>query len=120
MNAVDEYIARFDAETQRRLKIIRAAGFDVFKDAEERIYFSMPTIKADGKDLLHYAAYKKHISLIVGYEMVPILKNNYPDYGYTRATIQFLHTEPFPEEIIYEICVMISHFSPGGIFYENR
>ena len=120
MNTVDEYIARFDAETQRRLEIIRAAGFDVFKDAEERIYFAMPTFKTGGHDVLHYAAYKKHISLIVGYDMVPIIKENYPGYGYTRATIQFLHTEPFPEEIIYEICVMISHFSSGGVIYEKN
>ena len=114
MNEVSQYISRFDAETQRRLEIIRATGFKVFKDAEERIYFALPTFKSNGRDIMHYAAYKKHISLIVSYDMVPILKQNYPDYGYTKATIQFLHTEPFPEELIYEICVILTHFSTGG------
>ena len=112
MNPVDTYISKFNPETQRRLEIIRAAGFQTFDDPEERIYFAMPTFSAGGKDVLHYAAYKNHISLIVGYEIIPLLMATHPNYSYTKATIQLPHADPFPEELIREICAMANHFYP--------
>ena len=112
MNTVDEYISKFDQETQRRLEVIRAAGFEIFNSPEERIYFAMPTFKSNGKDIMHYAAYKNHISLILGYEIIPMLMATYPNYSYTKATIQLPHSDPFPEELVREVCAMANHFYP--------
>ena len=75
MSDIDAYIMRFSPEVQQRLLTIRRITFDVFGDIGERVYFGIPTVSMAGKDILHYAAYKHHISLIVGYDWADFLKN---------------------------------------------
>jgi uncharacterized protein YdhG (YjbR/CyaY superfamily) len=94
---------QFSPEVQRRLFYIRSIGFDVFHNAEERIYHRVPTLKFNGKDVLNYGAYKDHITLWLGYPMIDYLKNEYPQYNYTKTTIQFTHLDCFPNELIREI-----------------
>jgi len=86
---------------------------NVFQKIDERIYFGIPTLSIDGKEILHYAAYKDHISLIVGYDWVDFLKNQYPQFHYTRATITFQHKDPFPDDIIQVICELIKQGHSG-------
>ena len=111
---VDAYIRQFGPEVRRRLEVIRATGFEVFAGAEERIYFAVPTFKVNGKDIMNYAAYKSHVSLIVGYDLIFLLKDKYPQYQYTRATIKFPNTEAFPEELVREICVFLYYSLSGA------
>ena len=113
MANVDSYIMKFDPEVQRRLKIIRSAGLDIFQNAEEKIYHAVPTFIANGKDILNYGAYKNHITLYIGYELVHILKNKYPQYQYTKSAMKILNTDNFQDELIQEICVMLYHFMDG-------
>ena len=107
MNNVDNYILRQDFEAQHRLMLIRSIIQDLIPGAHERLYYAIPTISINGKDALHYAAYKKHISLIVGYDFVEYLMKHFPQYQYTRATVKFPHKDDFPIDFIEEVCKMI-------------
>ena len=108
MSDVDFYIMRFNPEVQQRLTKMRRTIFDVFKGINERIYYGIPTISNDSNEIImHYAAYKGYISIILGYGWVDFLRNQYPQYQYTRATIQFQHKEPFPDEVIQAICELL-------------
>ena len=117
---VDAYIARFDPEVQRRLEIVRSVGFEVFQNASERIYFAVPTFTSNGRDILNYAAHKKHISLHIGYDLVFMLKDKYPNRSYTKSTIQLPHAEAFPEELVLEICVMLNYFYSNGMVTNEK
>jgi len=101
---------QFPDEIQTRLFAIRSIGFNVFPNANERIYHRVPTFATGGRDVINYAAYEDHITLWVGYEMVDFLKNAYPECKYTKVTIQFPHDEDFPVELVREICEMVENF----------
>jgi len=107
INDVEFYILKYNAEKQDRLFKIRSAVFEKFPNASERIYYGIPTVELDGKIILHYAAYKNHISIIVCYELAALLQEKYPQYQYTRATVIFTDNKPFPYEFIKEICTML-------------
>lgn len=116
---VDYYIMKYDGAKQERLQKIRAAVKLKNSDATERIYYGIPTVELDGKIIMQYAAYKKHISLLVGNALPIILKEKYPQYSYTDYTVIFLDNEPFPESFLMEICGMLAQLS-GEDFYAKK
>ena len=118
MPDVDSYIAKFGPEIQERLMAIRFTALDIFQNVEEKIYHAIPAFMLDGKDILNYGAWKNHISIHLGYEwkiywenrandLMSFLKEKYPQYNYTKFTIQFANKEPFPLELIREICELL-------------
>jgi len=101
------YIMKYNHEKQERLLKIRSIMFEKFPNATERIYFGIPTVDMDGKIILQYAAYKKHISLIIGSDFSTLLQEKYSQYNYTDYTVLFPDNEPFPEDFIKEVCGML-------------
>lgn len=95
---VEFYIMKQSADKQERLQKIRSAVFEKNPNAMERIYYGIPTVETDGKIILQYAAYKNHISLLVGNILPAILKEQFPQYKYTDYTVVFPDKEPFPED----------------------
>ncbi len=108
---VDLYIVKFNSDKRERLLTIRSAIFERYPKATERIYYGIPTVEADGKIILQYAAYKAHISLLVGKILASVLKEKYPQYDYTDYTVVFPDKKPFPADFIKEICGCLENFS---------
>ena len=104
---VELYISQFSPKVRQRLLAIRAIGFDVFGDADERIYHRVPTFSISGTDILNYGAYKDHITLWIGYNMVSFLKNIYPQFNYTKVAMKIFNDDDFPDELIREICELL-------------
>lgn len=115
---VNFYIMKFEPEVQKRLMEIRFTALDIFQDVGEKLYHGAPSFTLDGNTIMDYAAYKKHISIILAYwwktdweersrEIMDFLKTNYPQYGYTQYTIQFPHKDDFPYELIKIICNLL-------------
>lgn len=113
---VDLYILKHDAEKQRRLLAIRSAVLEKHRDATERVYYGIPTVEIGGKIILQYAAYKKHISLLVGNILPAIFKEKYPNYSYTDYTVVLPDKEAFPEDFVKEICGTLGQLT-GEDFY---
>ncbi|MEV6417802.1 DUF1801 domain-containing protein [Kribbella sp. NPDC051718] len=61
--SVDEYIATFPAEVQEILEQVRRTIHGVVSGAGEKISYQIPAITLDGKSLLYFSGWKKHISL---------------------------------------------------------
>ncbi len=59
---IDEYIASFSPEVQSILEKIRSTIREAAPEAEEKISYQMPTFALMG-NLIHFAAFKKHIGL---------------------------------------------------------
>jgi len=115
---VIHYIMKFEEEIQKRLMEIRFTALDIFQGVEEKLYYGAPSFVLEGKDIMNYVAYKNHISIILAYswkadwetrmrELMDFLKRDYPQYGYTKCTIQFPHKEPFPYKLIETICKLL-------------
>ena len=67
--SIDEYIALQDDGVRERLNEVRAVLRDALPEAEERISWSMPTYWK-GRNIIHFAASKKHLGLYPGDEAV--------------------------------------------------
>jgi uncharacterized protein YdhG (YjbR/CyaY superfamily) len=101
-NKVDEYIARFPIETQKKLEQIRKMIKKTAPDAVETISYSMPAFRLNGP-LVYYAAFKNHIgfySLPTGNEA---FKEELSVYKTGRGSVQFPLDKPIPLGLISEI-----------------
>jgi len=95
---IDAYIAGFPVEIQVPLKEIRAAVKKAAPALEETIKYDMPTFMLNGKNLFHFAAYKKHI----GFFGVPA-EMDYAPYKTGKGSVQFPLDQPMPVELIRKI-----------------
>ena len=63
ITSVDEYISAFPNEVQEKLEEIRKIAHEIAPNADEKISYGVPTITLNGKYLVYFAGYKKHISI---------------------------------------------------------
>ncbi len=101
---VDEYLAALPDERRAVLEGIRATIRAAAPDAAELIAYQMPAYRADGRFLVSFAAFKRHLSLFpasdavvaaVGKELEPFLAE--------KATIRFTTDDPIPPELVTRI-----------------
>lgn len=71
-------------------------------DAIGKISWSMPTYWKK-RNLIHFAAFKKHIGLYPGPEAVEAFADKLKEYKTSKGTIRFPFDKPLPLELIGEI-----------------
>ena len=99
---VDEYIAAQDEKVQPRLNELRAVLQAALPDAEERISWSMPTYWR-GRNIIHFAASKKHVGIYPGGEATTEFADELADYDVSKGTIRLPYDQPLPVELIGHI-----------------
>jgi len=101
-STIEEYILSQPEEVQGRLRQIDTAIKNSIPDAQEKISWSMPTYWK-GRNLIQFAASKKHIGLYPGPEAVETFAGRLTDYKTSKGTIQLPYSKPLPLELIGEI-----------------
>lgn len=101
-NPIDAYIAQFPPDVQDKLLSLRAAIREAAPDAAEKISYQMPTFHQHG-NVVHFAAFKDHISLFPGSSGVDAFSHRLTAYKTSKGTIQFRYDEPLPLELVKEI-----------------
>lgn len=104
MNPIDVYIAAQDEAIQPRLNAICDTIRAALPDAVERISYQMPTYWK-GRNIIHFAAFKKHIGLYPGGEAAVVFADRLKEYKTSKGTIQFPHNKELPLSLIAEIAV---------------
>ena len=100
-STIDEYIATCPKDVQR-LHELRQAIREAAPTAEEAISYQMPTFKLHG-NLIHFAAFKDHISLFpAGAGLAPLEKQIAP-YRTGKGTLQFPNDKPLPLGLVKRI-----------------
>ena len=100
---IDEYIAGFSKEVQETLRKIRATIRQAAPDAEETIKYAMPTFTLNGNNLVHFAAFKKHIGLYPVPSGEEDFEAELSAYGGEKSTVQFPLERPIPFDLISRI-----------------
>ena len=100
--SIDEYIAAQDEAVQPRLRELRIMIRAAIPDAKERISWSMPTYWK-GKNLIHFAASKKHLGLYPGDEAVAVFAEELKAYDVSKGTIRLPYDQELPTELIQRI-----------------
>ena len=100
---IDEYIASFPPEVQEKLRSIRAVIHRAVPDAEEAIRYGIPTFRLDGVNLVHFAAFKTHLSFFPTSSGVAKFLEELSSYVLSKGTIQIPQGVPVPLDLIERI-----------------
>ncbi len=101
-DTIDEYIATQPAAVQPLLQTIRYTIRAAAPDAEERISWRMPTYW-QGENLIHFAAFQKHISIFPGGKATSVFAERLKGYHTSKGTIQFPLHLPVDYALIADI-----------------
>ena len=102
IETIDQYISEQTEEVQPILKKIREVIRIAAPDATEKMSWQMPTFW-QGENLIHFAAFKKHISIFPGGEASTVFADKLIEYKTSKGTIQFPLNKPIPYDLIKEI-----------------
>lgn len=99
---IDEYIAAQAPAVQPKLREMRAILQTALPDAQERIAWSMPTYWK-GRNIIHFAAAKKHIGLYPGGEATTVFAEELQGFDVSKGTIRLPYDRELPRELIETI-----------------
>jgi uncharacterized protein YdhG (YjbR/CyaY superfamily) len=100
---IDEYIRTFPAEVQSRLEKMRQTIRKAAPQAQEAISYQMPTFKLHGRNLVHFAGYKRHIGFYPVPSGVAAFKKELAPYVQGKGSVQFPLDRPLPYELVKRI-----------------
>lgn len=103
LESIDSYISTFPPEVQSILEEIRAMIKSVAPQAEETISYQIPCFQLNGRYLIYFAAYKKHISLYPAPYGVPEFADALARYGAGKGTLKFPLDQPIPYDLIEKV-----------------
>lgn len=99
---VDSYIAAQPSDVRPILNQVRDTLRKELPNTEERISWSMPTFR-DKRNIIHFAAHKKHLGLYPGDKAIVHFADRLSEYKTSKGAIQFPYDKPLPLELIAEI-----------------
>ena len=99
---IDEYIAQFAPDIQKRLEQMRATIRKAAPEAEEAISYAMPTFKLNG-NLVHFAGYKNHLGFYPAPDGIDAFKKELSKFKGAKGSVQFPHDEPLPLALVTKI-----------------
>ncbi|MFE5426320.1 iron chaperone [Peribacillus simplex] len=103
-HSIDEYIIQFPEEVQEILLTLRKVIKDAAPDAEEKISYQMPTFVLYG-NLVHFAAYKKHIGFYPTPSAITAFEAALSEYKCSKGAVQFPLNKSIPYELITEMVI---------------
>lgn len=84
------------------LQRVREAIGSAAPEAVEKIAWRMPTFW-QSENLIHFAAFKEHISIFPGGEAVGVFAKRLSGYKTSKGTIQFPLNKPIDDQLIADI-----------------
>ena len=103
-STIDDYIAQYPPEIQIILQKIRQIIHENAPEATEAISYQMPTFKMK-KNLIHFAAFQKHIGLYPTPSGIVAFKEELAPYESGKGSIQFPLNQPIPYDLIKKIVI---------------
>jgi len=101
--SIDEYIAACPPDSQAYLKQIRKLIRALVPDAKERISYQIAAFERNGKNLIHFAGWKKHVSLYPVPAGSEAFERQIAKYVDGRGTVKFALDEPLPIKLIERV-----------------
>jgi uncharacterized protein YdhG (YjbR/CyaY superfamily) len=100
--SIDEYIATFPQDIQGILEKLRSTIRKAAPNAEETINYQMPTFTLKG-NLVHFAAFKKHIGFYPTPSGIEKFKKELSVYQGAKGSVQFPLDSPIPYGLVSKI-----------------
>ncbi len=100
---IDEYISNFPPDVQSKLKELRATIKELVPTAGEKISYGIPAATLDGRNLVYFAGYKKHISMYPVTSAIEQSVKGVDQYRTGKGTLQFPLDTPLPMDFIRSV-----------------
>jgi len=100
--SIEEYIEGCEAAVQPRLREVYDIIKSILPDAAEKISYQMPAFWK-GRNLIFFAAFKKHIGLYPGGEATTAFAEELKGYKTSKGGIQLPYDKPLPADLIARI-----------------
>lgn len=100
---IDEYIAEFPDEVQRRLQEVRRIVHETAPDAAETIAYAIPTFDYKRKHLVHFGGFAHHIGFYPTPSGMEEFDAELSTYKRGMGSAQFPLDEPLPVDLIRAI-----------------
>jgi uncharacterized protein YdhG (YjbR/CyaY superfamily) len=102
---MDEYIKTFPNDVQNILEERRQTIRKAAPGAVEAISYQMPTFKLNGKNLVHFAAFKNHIGFYPIPSGIEVFKKELSSYKQGKGSVQFPMDKPIPYDLVKKIVI---------------
>jgi uncharacterized protein YdhG (YjbR/CyaY superfamily) len=97
---VDEYIGSFPVDVQEALDEIRRTIRRAIPDAEEKISYQIPTFTQHGRNVVHFAGWKHHLSVYPVPAGDETFQEEVAPYRAGKGTLRFPLDQPIPYGLI--------------------
>lgn len=101
--SIDEYIAACPPDSHAYLKQIRKLIHSLVPDAKEKISYQIACFELNGKNLIHFAGWKKHVSLYPVPAGSEAFERQIEPYLDSKSTLKFSLDEPLPIKLVERV-----------------
>lgn len=101
--SIDEYITACPPESQAYLRQIRKLIHTLVPDAKEKISYQIACFELNGRNLIHFAGWKKHVSLYPVPAGSEAFERQIAKYAGGKGTVKFPLDEPLPLKLIERV-----------------
>lgn len=101
--SVDDYISKADPAVQDILRQIRSTIQENAPKSVEDISYGMPAYKLNGKPLVYFGAYPKHIGFYATPDGHAEFEEELSKYKRGKGSVQFPLNQPIPYDLIAQI-----------------
>lgn len=102
----DEYIGACPAEVQAILQQVRRAAHSAAPGAGESISYGIPTLTLGGRDLVSFAAWKRHIGFYPLPALDEALAQQIAPYRAAKSSLRFPLNQPLPYDLIARLVAL--------------
>ena len=100
---VDAYMADFPDDVRRKLERIRRTILKVAPGAKQRVSYGIPAFDLDGRPLIYFAGYAKHIGIYPAPRGYDEFREELAAYEGGKGTVRFPLRRPIPYDLIRRI-----------------
>lgn len=103
IKTMDEFISKYPPKVQTILQRIRSVIHKSAPGAEEAMSYGIPTFKLNGKNLVHFSAFKEHIGFYPTPSGITKFKKELSAYEGAKGSVKFPLNKPIPYTLIVKI-----------------
>lgn len=100
---VDAYISSFSGETRRRLETMRSIIRSESPDAVEAISYGLVGYKRNGKPLVYFGGFPKHIGFYATPNGHEAFAEEFAPYKQGKGSVQLPLDQPLPEDLVRRV-----------------
>ncbi|MFZ2511626.1 MAG: DUF1801 domain-containing protein [Gordonia sp. (in: high G+C Gram-positive bacteria)] len=97
---VNDYLARFDGETRKRLQLLRGWTTALAPTAKEGISYGLLSFQLHGRPLIYFGGFAKHVGVYAAGDALVDFADRLSDYTRTKGSIRFPLDQPFDADLL--------------------